>query len=172
MKNGLYTKLAWTGIQKNRKLYLPYMLTCIGMVMMCYIVSFLKYSPVFGSLPGGDTVQAFLNMGFGVMCVFSLLFLFYTNSFLIRRRKTEFGLYNILGMDKGNLSRVLIWESLILLAFALVGGLAGGILFSKLAELLMVNILETDAAFTFTINSQSIITTVILFAAIFFLILL
>lgn len=78
MKNGLYTKLAWTGIQKNRKLYLPYMLTCIGMVMMCYIVSFLKYSPVFGQLPGGDTVQAFLNMGFGVMCVFSLLFLFFT----------------------------------------------------------------------------------------------
>lgn len=91
MKNGLYTKLAWTGIQKNRKLYLPYMLTCIGMVMMCYIVSFLKYSPVFGSLPGGDTVQTFLMMGFGVMCVFSLLFLFYTNSFLIRRRKKNSG---------------------------------------------------------------------------------
>ena len=133
MKNGLYTKLAWTGIQKNRKLYLPYMLTCIGMVMMCYIVSFLKYSPVFGSLPGGDTVQAFLNMGFGVMCVFSLLFLFYTNSFLIRRRKTEFGLYNILGMGKKNLALVLGIETLLIALITLAAGLFCGILFSKLA---------------------------------------
>ncbi len=138
MKNGLYTKLAWTGIQKNRKLYLPYMLTCIGMVMMCYIVSFLKYSPVFGQLPGGDTVQAFLNMGFGVMCVFSLLFLFYTNSFLVRRRKTEFGLYNILGMGKKNLALVLGIETLLIALITLAAGLFCGILFSKLAELTLL----------------------------------
>ena len=148
MKNGLYTKLAWTGIQKNRKLYLPYMPTCIGMVMMCYIVSFLKYSPVFGSLPGGDTVQAFLNMGFGVMCVFSLLFLFYTNSFLIRRRKTEFGLYNILGMGKKNLALVLGIETLLIALITLTAGLFCGILVSKLADLGILQILGWTAVFS------------------------
>ena len=167
MKNGLYTKLAWTGIQKNRKLYLPYMLTCIGMVMMCYIVSFLKYSPVFGSLPGGDTVQAFLNMGFGVMCVFSLLFLFYTNSFLIRRRKTEFGLYNILGMGKKNLALVLGIETLLIALITLAAGLFCGILFSKLAELGIVKILGGTADFSFHIDLQSIRDTLLLFVMIY-----
>ena len=167
MKNGLYTKLAWTGIQKNRKLYLPYMLTCIGMVMMCYIVSFLKYSPVFGSLPGGDTVQAFLNMGFGVMCVFSLLFLFYTNSFLIRRRKTEFGLYNILGMGKKNLALVLGIETLLIALITLTAGLFCGILFSKLAELGIVKILGGTADFSFHIDLQSIRDTLLLFVVIY-----
>lgn len=167
MKNGLYTKLAWTGIQKNRKLYLPYMLTCIGMVMMCYIVSFLKYSPVFGSLPGGDTVQAFLNMGFGVMCVFSLLFLFYTNSFLVRRRKTEFGLYNILGMGKKNLALVLGIETLLIALITLAAGLFCGILFSKLAELGIVKILGGTADFSFHIDLQSIRDTLLLFVVIY-----
>lgn len=167
MKNGLYTKLAWTGIQKNRKLYLPYMLTCIGMVMMCYIVSFLKYSPVFGSLPGGDTVQAFLNMGFGVMCVFSLLFLFYTNSFLIRRRKTEFGLYNILGKGKKNLALVLGIETLLIALITLAAGLFCGILFSKLAELGIVKILGGTADFSFHIDLQSIRDTLLLFVVIY-----
>lgn len=167
MKNGLYTKLAWTGIQKNRKLYLPYMLTCIGTVMMCYIVSFLKYSPVFGSLPGGDTVQAFLNMGFGVMCVFSLLFLFYTNSFLIRRRKTEFGLYNILGMGKKNLALVLGIETLLIALITLAAGLFCGILFSKLAELGIVKILGGTADFSFHIDLQSIRDTLLLFVVIY-----
>lgn len=167
MKNGLYIKLAWTGIQKNRKLYLPYMLTCIGMVMMCYIVSFLKYSPVFGSLPGGDTVQAFLNMGFGVMCVFSLLFLFYTNSFLIRRRKKEFGLYNILGMGKKNLALVLGIETLLIALITLAAGLFCGILFSKLAELGIVKILGGTADFSFHIDLQSIRDTLLLFVVIY-----
>lgn len=167
MKNGLYTKLAWTGIQKNRKLYLPYMLTCIGMVMMCYIVSFLKYSPVFGSLPGGDTVQTFLMMGFGVMCVFSLLFLFYTNSFLIRRRKTEFGLYNILGMGKKNLALVLGIETLLIALITLAAGLFCGILFSKLAELGIVKILGGTADFSFHIDLQSIRDTLLLFVVIY-----
>lgn len=172
MKRAFYLRLAWDGIRKNKKLYVPYILTCVGTVAMFYIVSFLSKGGTLSDMRGGHEIQFILQLGTVVLGVFALLILFYTNSFLIRRRKKEFGLYNILGMDKGNLSRVLIWESLILLAFALVGGLAGGILFSKLAELLMVNILETDAAFTFTINSQSIITTVILFTAIFFLILL
>lgn len=167
MKNGLYTKLAWTGIQKNRKLYLPYMLTCIGMVMMCYIVSFLKYSPVFGSLPGGDTVQTFLMMGFGVMCVFSLLFLFYTNSFLIRRRKKEFGLYNILGMGKKNLALVLGIETLLIALITLAAGLFCGILFSKLAELGIVKILGGTADFSFHIDLQSIRDTLLLFVVIY-----
>lgn len=172
MKRAFYLRLAWDGIRKNKKLYVPYILTCVGTVAMFYIVSFLSKAGSLESMAGGSTMQLILMLGTVVLGVFALLILFYTNSFLIRRRKKEFGLYNILGMDKGNLSRILIWEAILLYAVAVFGGLALGILFSKLAELLMIRILEMDASFTFTVSPQSVITTLILFAAIFFLILL
>ena len=101
MKKGFYSKLAWTGIRKNKRLYNPYILTCIGMVMMFYIICFLSTSSVLETLPGGATMQSMLSFGGGVMGVFSLIFLFYTNSFLIRRRKKEFGLYNIWAWGSG-----------------------------------------------------------------------
>ena len=111
--NVIYIRMAWLGIQKNRRFYLPYLLTCIGMVMMYYIISFLSTSTTLLQVAGGDVMQTMLEFGQFIIGLFSLFFLFYTNSFLIRRRKKEFGLYNILGMGKVNLARVLIWESFI-----------------------------------------------------------
>ncbi len=172
MKKGFYSKLAWTGIRKNKKLYTPYILTCIGMVMMFYIVSFLSISDILNSMPGGDTMQMMLGFGCGVIGVFALIFLFYTNSFLVRRRKKEFGLYNILGMGKWNLARVLLWESLIIAGISLAIGLFFGIVFSKFTELAMINILSAEITFSLTIAPQAIIQTLALFAGIFLLILL
>lgn len=172
MKKGIYRTLAWTGIKKNKKFYLPYILTCTGMVMMCYIVSFLGVSPIVGAIPGGETMQGFLGTGFGVMCVFSAIFLFYTNSFLIRRRKKEFGLYNILGLGKKNLGVVLFLENMVIAVITIASGLFFGILFSKFAELCMVKILGAEATFAFIVEYKSIVQTVLLFAAIFLLIFL
>ena len=172
MKRGFYPRLAWTGIRKNKRLYTPYILTCTGMVMMFYIVSFLNTSSVLQSMPGGDIMQSMLGLGCGVIGVFSLIFLFYTNSFLIRRRKKEFGLYNILGMGKGNLARVLFWESLTIAFVSLAGGLLAGIVLSKFAELGMVNILKAEVSFSLTLELKAILQTLILFAMIFLLIFL
>ena len=87
MKHNIYPKLAWTGIKKNKRLYLPYILTCIGMVMMFYIVSFLSVNEYLGSCKGGKEIQQMLVLGSGVIGVFATIFLFYTNSFVMRRRK-------------------------------------------------------------------------------------
>ena len=108
MKIGFYPKLAWMGIRRNSQLYTPYLLTCIGMVTMSYIVAFLANSPLLDPLSGSSVMKEFLKIGFVVFSVFALIFLFYTNSFLIRRRKKELGLYNILGMGKKNLALVLL----------------------------------------------------------------
>lgn len=170
MKKGIYRKLALSGIRKNSRLYLPYILTCAGTVMMCYIISFLSQSSEFGKIPGGNTVQSFLSVGIGVMAVFSLIFLFYTNSFLIRRRKKEFGLYNILGLGKRNLAAVLAAETFIVALVSIAGGLLSGILFSKLAELCLVRILGGSAKFTFTVSYTSVVMTAIQFAGIFLVI--
>lgn len=170
MKRGFYEKLAYTGIKKNKKLYTPYILTCIGMVMMTYIISFLTSSETIKSMPGGNEIQGFLGMGFGVMSVFSLIFLFYTNSFLLRRRKKEFGLYNILGMGKKNLAVVLMWESLFIAVISIVCGILSGVVFSKLAELCLIKMLQGTAEFGMTVKFSSIWQTALLFAGIFLLI--
>ncbi len=172
MSRYIYPRLAWTGITKNRKIYLPYILTCIGMVLMYYIVSFLSSNATVKSMPGGDEMQAILSEGCIVVAVFSLIFLFYTNSFLMRRRKKEFGLYNILGMGKINLARILFWECLIIAVIALVVGMISGILFSKIGELLMIRILGGEADFSFYISPNTILQTVCIFGVIFLLILL
>lgn len=172
MKLGFYPKLSLTGISKNRRIYLPYILTCIGMVMMFYIVSFLATSKSVTAMPGGDSMQMILLLGCGVIGFFSLLFLFYTNSFLMRKRKKEFGLYNILGMGKRNIARILLWESLFIAAVSLLGGIFCGILFSKVAELLMAHILSSKIGFEYTIGITSIAQTLVLFTVIFFLIFL
>ena len=98
MRTGLYIGLAKDGIRKNRKLYVPFLLTVIGMIMMFYIIDYLSVNKTVTGMSGGSNVQLILSLGSGVIAVFASIFLFYTNSFLIRRRKKEFGLYNILGL--------------------------------------------------------------------------
>ncbi len=168
----LYPRLAVTGIMKNRRAYLPYILTCSGMVMMFYIISFLSVSGFVREMKGGDIMQAYLGLGCGVMVIFSAIFLFYTNSFLIRRRKTEFGLYNILGMGKRNIALILMWETVFIYLFSLVAGLACGVLFSKLAELLLAKMLNSGASAVFSIEYSSMLWAAIYYAVIFLLIML
>lgn len=172
MKNFmLYPRLAVISMSKNKKTYIPYILTCVGMVMMFYIISFLSMNEDVMTMPGGRTMSSMLGFGQFVMAVFSVIFLFYTNSFLIRRRKKEFGLYNILGMGKGNLARILTWETAVIAAISLTAGLACGILFSKLAQMVMAKLLGDTAGFDFPIEPMAILYSVLLFIGIFLLIL-
>ena len=172
MRMGFYAKLAVNGIRKNARLYVPYLLTCAGMVMMFYIVSYLQDTPVLAGIRGGEEMQAMLSLGSGVMGVFGAIFLLYTNSFLIRRRKREFGLYNMLGMGKGNIARVLFWEALLVLAGTMAIGLAAGVAISKLAELLLVNIMHGNVTFNFTVSPRAVLLTAAVFCIIHVLLLI
>ncbi len=172
MKRGFYRKLALDGMRKNKRLYLPYLFTCAGMVMMFYILSGLSCSPLMETMHGGDSMAMILNLGTFVIALFSLLFLLYTNAFLARRRNREFGLYNILGMNKGNLSRILLWETLFSALFALIVGLAGGLLFAKLAELFLLHMAGGETGYALTVAPKSIVSAFVFFGAIFALLLL
>lgn len=169
MKALFYPRLAWTGIKNNRRLYLPYILTCIGMVAMFYIMLSLSTGVFLDKMRGGTTLGSVLGLGAGVIGFFAVLFLFYTNSFLIRRRKKEFGLYNILGMGKRNIARVLFSETLILAVVSLVFGLILGAALSKLAELGLAYFVESDAGYDFTVYPTAMGYTVLLFVCIFLL---
>ena len=172
MKRGLYFRLAATGMSKNKKFYFPYIFTCFCMVMMYYIIQFLRISDDFRTMRGGESMQMILGMGTPVIAVFSWILLYYTNSFLIRRRQKEFGLYHILGMGKRELVKILIWENLMTAVISIAGGLLGGILFSKLAELAAVKIVGNHLGYKMTIEPKAIYYTVSLFLAIFAVILL
>ena len=172
MRRGFYLKLAAEGISKNRKFYFPYFLTCICMVMMFYIVAYLSMSADFSGIFGGDMLQSMLGFGVFVIGIFSLIFLYYTNSFLIRRRQKEFGLYNILGMGKRNLVKILLWENILTAVVSIAAGLVFGILFSKLAEMAAVKILGGKTGFDMNFAAKPVMWTVILFLAITLLIML
>lgn len=172
MRAGFYPKLAFDGIRKNKRMYIPYILTCVGMVMMYYIVSFLQFSDKIAWIKGTDTVRSTLTFGTWVIAIFAVIFLFYTNSFLIRRRKKEFGLYNILGMGKRNIGFILVWETIIVAVISLVAGIVLGFAFSKLAELGLVNMLQADVDFTLSVSFDAIGMTLIVFAVIFLLLFL
>lgn len=172
MRGGFYIRLAKDGILKNRKFYFPYILTCICMIMMFYVVRFLSVNETFKTIRGGDLLQGLLGVGVFVVAVFALIFLFYTNSFLVRRRQKEFGLYNILGMGKRNLVKILIWENLITAAVSIVLGLLCGVLFSKLAELAAVRMLGGTTGFGITMELDSVLYTAALFLGIFALIMM
>lgn len=172
MKKRIYPKLAMTGIKNNRRLYTPYILTCVGMIAMFYIIASLFYSPMVNKMRGASNILFVLSLGRIVIGIFSLIFLFYTNSFLIRRRKKEFGLYNILGMNKKNIARIMVWEVLIISAVSIIIGLAVGVLVSKLAELVLLNIMHVDVSFMLFVSIKAVMQTVIVFMTIFLLILI
>ncbi len=172
MKKALYARLAWTGMVKNKRLYLPYLLSCGGMVLMFYILMGLSGSPVLENMAGGGSSAIILRLGTVVIAVFALLFLFYTHAFLVRRREREFGLYNILGMGKGNIARVLLWETAITYGMTTAAGLLLGVALYKLAELGMVRLLQVQVTYTLSVSVSSLLATAALFAIIHVLILL
>ncbi len=170
MKLGFYPKLAWSGMRKNSKLHVPYTLAGAGMAALFYIISYLSSSESLLMVGGGGNIAIILGMGKFVIAVFSLLFLFYTNSFLVRRRYKEFGLYNVLGMNKRNISRILLWETALNALISIGGGVLLGIVFSKLAELGLLNMIGSDVDFTLGVSAVAIIFTVELFGVIYLLI--
>ena len=151
---------------------MPYILTCVGMVMMFYIIMFLAVSDALSALIGAETIRQIFALGSWVIAIFSGIFLFYTNSFLIRRRKKEFGLYNILGMGKRNIGRIIFWETLIIAVISIGTGLFAGIMLSKLAELGLVNIMRGDVTYDLSVSFLSVKRTVQVFGVIFILLLL
>lgn len=169
MNAGFYFKIAKTNIKNNRKIYFPYILTSICMVMILYIVSFLANDPMIAkNFAGGATLQALLYLGVYIIIIFSALFLFYTNSFITKRRKREFGLMSVLGMDKKNISLVMLWENIIVDFTSIASGLVLGLLLSKLAQGVLFHILGVSAApLDFSVNLKDMLMTVLVFLVIF-----
>lgn len=173
MNNKLYPRLAAENIKKNGKNYVPYIITCIMTVAMFYIIGSLATNPGLLSMKIGSNVMPVI-LGFGtvVVGIFAVIFLFYTNSFLIKRRKKEFALYHILGMGKRHIAKVVALETLYVEIIGIVLGLGVGIALDKLLYLAITKILGEEVSLGFYISTPSIITALVLFGILFCLILL
>ena len=167
MKRSFYPRLAIDGMRKNRRMYGPYLAMGALMAAICYILSALSRSDALRTLPGGDNLCMIMALGNVVLLIFSIIFLFYTNSFLIRRRRREFGLYNVLGMSKRNLARILTWETLLTAAIVIAGGLFFGVLLSKLIELAIVKMMGGTATLAFPFDLSALLGTAGGFAVIY-----
>ncbi len=165
MNNFIYEKLAVTNLKNNRKTYVPYIFTGVLTVMMFYIIDALSM----GEGITQNTLKICLQYATGVIIVFAVIFLFYTNSFLIKRRKKEIGVYNILGMGKRHIARMMAVETILTAGISILGGLVFGIIFGKLMYLLLLKILHNSVDMQFSVNGTAIVQTVILFAGIFLL---
>ncbi len=170
MRNSFYFRLALTNIKKHARSYVPYLITCVITIAMFYIIKSLA----FNLDKNLSSISAATSMSLGsiVVAIFAIIFLFYTNSFLLKKRKKEFGLYNILGMEKKHMSALIATESLIISVISLVLGLIIGIALDKLIFMIVIKLLDGQSPLGFTIIPEAILHTVVLFCIIFAAILL
>lgn len=162
MSRSIYARLAVTNLKNNRKTYAPYLLASILAVMMFDIMDTLQRNEY-----NGENLQLMLRYAEIIIGIFAVILLFYTNSFLIKRRKKEIGVYNILGMGKGHIAKMMTIETLITAAASIGGGLLLGTVFSKLMYLILQKILEYDVRIRFRFEAASLSVTVVLFLGIF-----
>lgn len=168
----MYPRLAFDNIRKNARTYIPYILTCSFATAMFYIMKSLSLNEGIENVQGGDTIVPMLSLGTYIIAIFVCIFLFYTNSFLMKNRKKEFGLFNILGMEKRHISKVIGYESLYVAIISLVTGIFAGIILDKLMYMLILKIMSAEIPLGFYISKNAIISTVILFGILFLLIFL
>ncbi|MDO5519784.1 MAG: ABC transporter permease [bacterium] len=172
MNKGFYLKLALSNFKKNSKTYVPYICTCIMTVMMFYIMRSLSENPGIEDVIGDQTLYMVLNMGSSIVGLFSFIFLFYTNSFLMKNRRKEFGVFTVLGMEKRHLAKVILLETIIVMGISLVVGLTFGIALDKVMFLLIIKMIGAKIPLGFFISGNVLRTTIIFFVILFLLILL
>lgn len=169
MTRHLYLRLAAGNIKNNRRFYFPFLFTAILTVACFFIMMSTSQSP---TLPGGETTRIIMYLGDIIVALFSVIFLYYTNSFLIKRRKKELGLYNILGLEKRHIAKVLAWETVLSGLISIGLGLGLGALLDRLMYLLLLNLLHFDVSMTYTFLPRVAVLTGVLFAGVFLLLLL
>lgn len=167
-----FPKMAAGNLVRNRRFEFPYLLTGLITVAMFYNMTFLTFHEELNNMPGGATIPTIMNLGTMVVGLFAVIFLLYTNTFLMKRRHKEIGLYNILGMSKRHIAVVMLWETVYTCLITVVGGLLLGILLSKLMLLLLYKILFFSVSFGFMVSWKSVGITAVLFVAIYLVALL
>lgn len=168
MFKSIYIRLAFTNLKKNKRSYLPFLVTSIITIMLFFDMSIIMDNSGIKEMPGAGSMRSILGFGTVIVAIFACVFLFYTNSFLIKQRRKEIGLYNVLGMGKKEIAIMMFWESLMVGGASILAGILGGIILGRLMFLLLYKIIGYQTSLQYEVTGSSISTTLILFAVIFF----
>ena len=172
MHKGIFSGLAKQNIRNNKSTYIPYIITCIFCIAMIYMMEFLRDCPTLDqAVRQADEVRMIVFTGEIVVEIFCIIFLIYSNSFLMKRRQKEIGLYNILGLERNHIGIVMFLETIITSIGSFAGGIAAGIIGSKLALLLLLKLLHIPSVLGFYISVKGIFTCLFMFGIIFLMIL-
>ena len=151
-----YLKLASTNLKKNHRGYLPFLISMLFLVAINTMTQVIVNNEGMRALPGGDSASSMFGLGHIVIMIFTVIFSFYTNSFLLKQRKKELGLYNILGLGKRELYQLMIWESFLSFFIVLITGLITGVVLSKLAFLVLRRLISVGNEFVFQLLPESL----------------
>lgn len=169
MNKLFYPRLALQNIQKNARSYISYMITCIITIAMFYIMSALAYAAELDQFYGLHELRLFLGYGQWIIGIFAFIFLFYTHSFIIKRRKKEFGLYNILGMEKRHIMVVLFLETLYTSIISIFLGIFSGIILYRAAQLFLIKLIHAQGYAGSPLSANAFRSSLILFCILFLL---
>lgn len=167
MKGLFYLHFAFDNLRKNKRIYVPFILSSAGILGMLYIIASLAMNETLTNTLYGQYIMAFLDMGRDLTLFFALIFIFYTNSFVIKRRRSELGLYNILGLGKGHIIHVVFWENMICFAASLFIGLAFGFIFERISFMVLLKILAVEVAFGAMFSPGAFGYTLLMFAVLY-----
>ncbi len=168
-KSGFFPRLALVNLVRNGRFYGPYLLSCGMTAAMYYILSYLTRSDIVASVRGAGYLQSLMYLGALVVALFAAVLLLYANSFVMKRRRRELGLYNILGLEKRHIAHLMVWETIYCAAAAILGGLAAGVLLSKLVLLLLLQVSRLPVQYGFEISLPGMANTAALFGILFLL---
>jgi len=160
--------MAWNNIRRNRRTFFPYILTTAIISGVYLLIGGLIFSESLSNLPSGKTASQIFSIGIVVFSIFAFFFMIYINNFIVGRRKREFGLYGILGLEKRHVGRVLVWENLITLVLGVASGVVFALVFGRLLFLVLLKMIrEVAAGSVFSLAPVAYILTLILFFAVF-----
>ena len=168
-KSGFFPRLALVNLVRNGRFYGPYLLSCGMTAAMYYILSYLTRSDIVASVRGAGYLQSLMYIGVLVVALFAAILLLYANSFVMKRRRRELGLYNILGLEKRHIAHLMVWETIYCAAAAILGGLAAGVLLSKLVLLLLLQVSHLPVQYGFEVSLPGMANTAALFGILFLL---
>lgn len=171
-KGGFFPKLAFVNLLRSDRYYGPYLLSCGALAAMYYILRFLTWNAALQTVRGARTLQAVMFLGCGVVALFSAVLLLYANSFVMKRRQKELGLCSILGLEKRHIAILCVWETLLCAAVTIPGGIAAGILLSKLILLLLLKLVHVPVTFGFSVSLRGMGETAALLGILFLAVLL
>lgn len=172
MNRFFYLNMAWSNMKKNGRMYLPFCLASIGTVVMFYILTSIVESDGMSLVKGGDILRVILGLGCFIIGMFACIFLFYTNNFLMKQRKKELGIYNVLGMGKMHIGIILFFETVILYLITIIFGLISGLVISKFMFLILLKMMSCTVPIVFAVKIKSMGVTIVLFGVIFLAMLL